>query len=206
MEIQKKFNIAIKTILQHEGGFVDRPSDRGGPTKYGISTAFLNKNHIVLPGDGVIEANEIKAITESQAIEIYKKYFWDKYQYDQIDSIDVATKVFDLAVNLGPEEGHKIAQRGVNSMINFCSSMIIFSTPLKEREQAKIVNKWPLLIVDGELGPKSIEAINEITKLGRIQAFIDWINWEAENVYHEIVMAHPDQEVNLNGWLERLKN
>jgi len=34
------FNEIIEVILEHEGGYVDDPHDRGGETKYGITKRF----------------------------------------------------------------------------------------------------------------------------------------------------------------------
>ena len=31
------FALALELVLSAEGGYVDHPDDRGGPTKYGIS-------------------------------------------------------------------------------------------------------------------------------------------------------------------------
>lgn len=187
MEIQTKFNVAIKTVLRHEGLFVNRSHDHGGPTNYGISLAFLKENNIDINGDGVIDIEDISAITEPKAIELYKEYFWDKYHYDQIDSFEIATKIFDLAVNMGPHETNEIAQRVVNKLINGSFNQ-------------------PKLIEDGILGCASIAALNKIAKLDLIATFVGRFNLEAASVYYEIVQTHPEQLENLVGWLNRLKN
>lgn len=205
MEIQTKFNIVIKTILRHEGGFVvDRPHDRGGPTNYGISLAFLKANNIDVNGDGVIDVEDIRSLSQLKAIDIYKEYFWDKYQYEKIDSIDIAQKIFDLAVNMGPTEAHKITQRTVNALIDVCGHAVVSSSSLLK--SALEFARRPVLIIDGVLGPNSIAAINQIIELGRVYVFIEWFDWEAKCVYHEIVKTHPEQEENLRGWLARLKH
>lgn len=203
MEIQTKFNAAIKTILRHEGGFVDRPHDRGGPTNYGISLRFLKENNIDINSDGVIDIEDVRALTVLKATEIYKEYFWDKYHYAQIDSVELATKIFDLGVNMGAHEAHEITQRTINKLLDLVTSFI-FSPNLLE--SARTFAKQPKLIEDGILGQKSIAAINEIAKLDRVTAFLEWFNWEATLVFHEIVQIHPEDQENLAGWLNRLKN
>ena len=65
------FDILVKKVLKHEGGYVNDPSDPGGETKYGISKrAFPDL--------------DIKNLTEEQAILIYYDEYWldakvDKY-------------------------------------------------------------------------------------------------------------------------------
>ena len=36
----KTFNEIIKTVIEHEGGYVNDPTDLGGETKYGITKRF----------------------------------------------------------------------------------------------------------------------------------------------------------------------
>lgn len=70
-----------------EGGYGDIPGDRGGPTKYGISS----KAH---PGLNV------RGITEKQAKDIYHKNYWRKIQGDELPD-DVAKVLFDHSVLSG---------------------------------------------------------------------------------------------------------
>jgi len=111
------FKLAIPVILQHEGGLVDNPDDPGGLTKYGISQRSY-------PGV------DIRNLTVEQASLIYERDWWNPHYYGQINDQHVATKVFDMAVNMGTKRAHSIAQRSVN------------------------------LVQDGIIGPKTIAAIN----------------------------------------------
>lgn len=79
-----KFEDAIGTVLRNEGGYVDSPNDPGGETKYGISkSAYPNL--------------DIKNLTVDDATAIYRRDFW---RFSGINDQQVATKVFDMYVNM----------------------------------------------------------------------------------------------------------
>ena len=57
-------------ILSFEGGYVNHPNDKGGPTNMGVTlktwqTQGYDKNH-----DGRIDANDVKLITKADAVSI----------------------------------------------------------------------------------------------------------------------------------------
>jgi len=80
-------NVAIIKTLHNEGGFVDNPADRGGPTNMGITQADL-------PG------TPIQSLTIAQAEAYYSEHYW-KPLYSQIADQDVANKLFDMGVLFG---------------------------------------------------------------------------------------------------------
>jgi lysozyme family protein len=123
-----KFTFAIEKTLEHEGGYVSRPDDSGGETNFGISKRSYPRL-------------DIKHLTREQAIEIYKRDWWDRYQYERIDNPKIAAKVFDLAVNMGPRPAHRIVQRAIIRVSD---------------------NK---ISVDGVLGPLTIAAANSCDPL-----------------------------------------
>lgn len=142
------FELAIPTILRHEGGYVNNAADPGGATNYGVSLRWLKGQGLAgdIDHDGDVDINDIKAMTVTEATAIYRQFWWDKYLYGNIVAQMVATKVFDMSVNLGPPRAHKMVQQiiGVNQ--------------------------------DGILGPKSFQEINAasnlslLTRLQEIQA------------------------------------
>lgn len=95
---------AIKLILKHEGGYVDHPSDPGGATNKGITLATFRK--YVKPGG---TKADLRALTEAQAIVVYKRQYWDRVMGDDLPSgVDYA--VADFAVNSGPSRSAKYLQ------------------------------------------------------------------------------------------------
>lgn len=93
------FDRAIKYVLQHEGGLVNDPADPGGLTNRGITQR--DYPHI-----------DIRALTEAETIAIYRKDYW-RPVYDEMTDADAACKIFDMAVNMGHRQAHKLLQRGV---------------------------------------------------------------------------------------------
>lgn len=94
------FELAIGRTLASEGGakYTNDPDDLGGETKYGISKrSFPNE--------------DIKNLTEERAREIYKTEYWDRIRADDIQSQEIAAKVFDTAVNMGVRITSRLAQR-----------------------------------------------------------------------------------------------
>lgn len=81
------FSKAISFVLSWEGGYVDNPNDAGGETKWGIS----KRSYPDL---------DIKELTKEQAIEIYKKDYWNVMNCDYL-SYPLDVVVMDTAVNMG---------------------------------------------------------------------------------------------------------
>jgi len=97
MSYSQSFISAVGKTLQHEGGYVNHPSDPGGETNFGISKrTYPNLN--------------IRKLTKEKAIEIYYSDFWLSI-YDSFNSPRVAGKIFDISVNMGTKRAHRAAQR-----------------------------------------------------------------------------------------------
>jgi len=95
---------AIPKILEHEGGFVNHPSDPGGATNKGITLATFRR--YIKPNGTVAD---LKALTTAQAVAVYKRQYWDAVSADLLPSgVDYA--VADFAVNSGPSRAAKYLQ------------------------------------------------------------------------------------------------
>ena len=176
------FDEAIKTVLAHEGGYVNDPDDPGGATNYGISLRFLKATGDLEVGDvnhdGDIDHKDIECMTSAEASRIYRKYWWDRYGYEAIPDQAVATKIFDMAVNMGPAEAHRIVQRSVDDLGGG-------------------------LAVDGILGPASKEALAEAIAGKGARAVLDALRQNQKNFYVDLVSRKPTLAKYLKGWLTR---
>lgn len=169
-----RFLDAITTVLKHEGGYGDNPNDPGGPTKYGISLRWYLEFGRDLDGDGDIDADDVRALTEPLAVEEYREHFWLP-AYDSINDQRVATKVLDLAVNMGAHQAHVLVQRALNRLGRSVS-------------------------VDGILGRReSVPAINACEPEVLLHAIME----QQVRFYHAIVDYRPRSAVFLEGWLDR---
>ena len=97
----KTFDEIIEQVLEHEGGYVDDPTDRGGQTKYGISKRAY-------PDE------DIKALTVERAKELYKRDYWDRFKVDNLPD-RIRHIYFDMCVNMGGGRATKILQEACNS-------------------------------------------------------------------------------------------
>src|SRR5574343_1427713 len=100
--MDERFLKAVARVLEHEGGYVNDPADAGGETKYGISKRSYPHLNIM-------------ALTREQAKKIYYRDWWRRYGYDMIADAGLAAKTFDLSVNMGAKQAHKLLQRSVNA-------------------------------------------------------------------------------------------
>ena len=82
-------------IFAWEGGFVDDPDDRGGATNMGVTLATWQKVGYDINGDGVIDVEDIKLLTLADATIVLKKFYWDRWRADDIDSQEVANILVD---------------------------------------------------------------------------------------------------------------
>lgn len=170
---------AIGFVLEHEGGFVDHPNDPGGATNYGVSLRALlqleghNKDEWDIDKDGDIDADDMKLITKDQATRFYRDHYWH-WSYSLLPQT-VATKVFDMSVNMGPKQAGKILQRACNARL------------------AK-----PLL-VDGAVGPMTIKAAQKVKE----PLLLYLLCAEQARFYFGLVDRRPSRGVFLLGWLRR---
>lgn len=84
-------------ILKWEGGakYTNSKIDRGGATKYGITIATWRTVGYDKNGDGKIDENDVKLITEEDFTKVLKKNFWDKWKANQIKNQKVAEILVD---------------------------------------------------------------------------------------------------------------
>lgn len=177
------FDKAIKTVLKHEGGFVDDPADPGGATNFGVSIRYL-KQRGDLDGDGILDGDldkdgdidyhDIKNMTQQQAEHIYRTGFWDKHDLDQIKEYIIAERVFDMVVNMGPRQTGKIVQRACNYF-------------------------GKGLVVDGIMGPKTFAAVNSLNE----DKLIREIRFNHAKFYLDLIEQRPTLAKFKNGWLRR---
>jgi lysozyme family protein len=97
------FALALELVLSAEGGYMDHPDDRGGPTKYGISQgAHPNVN--------------IQELTLEDARSIYWQAYAVPIQFEALAAIDegLAIVTFDAAVHHGPAQAIRFLQRAAS--------------------------------------------------------------------------------------------
>lgn len=172
---QGRFDFAVNVLLGHEGGYSNDPDDPGGETNFGITQADLNEHM----KDITSFPSNVKDLTKIEAEYFYKVVYWDKYNYNAINSLSIATKLFDMCVNMGAHEAHELAQRA----LGYCG--------------------YSSLAVDGILGGHTLAAINEVCLHGREEDLMNELINEAKWFYEHLVEEKPVLKKFLNGWIDR---
>ncbi|MFZ6013807.1 MAG: glycoside hydrolase family 108 protein [Bacteroidota bacterium] len=106
-----KFEDFAGKLLQLEGAYVNHPLDKGGPTKYGVILSVWQEHGYDKDGDGDIDAEDVKRLSEADARYIAKKIFWDFFQADFILNQSVAEFIVDWGYHSGRKTVAKIVQR-----------------------------------------------------------------------------------------------
>ena len=120
------FERAMARLLGDEGGYVDNPADPGGETKFGIT----KREYPNL---------DIAALTPAAAAAIYYRDWWQRYGYGELPG-PIAVKLFDLAVNIGPDHAARCMQRALRA----CGRRVTEDGALG-RAAAVSVSWWPAL-------------------------------------------------------------
>jgi lysozyme family protein len=96
---------SIQRVLASEGGYVNHPSDPGGPTNFGITLADYRR--YVTPG---ATAADVRAMKVEEAKAIYRDKYWCAMRCEELPGgLDYC--VFDYAVNSGTGRVPKVLQR-----------------------------------------------------------------------------------------------
>jgi lysozyme family protein len=94
-----------------EGGFVDHPDDRGGPTNHGITIQTLSEAR-----GQPVSRGDIKALSRSEAIEIITRGYAEQPGYTRIQHPLVRLAVIDFAIHSGPRTATQALQRAAGTI------------------------------------------------------------------------------------------
>ena len=104
--MQDNYQKCIETILHHEGGYVNHPSDPGGETNLGVT------KRVYEDWGGT---KDMKDLTVEDVKPIYKKNYWDRIKGDDLPAgLDLC--VFDFGVNAGTGRSAKYLQTMIGTV------------------------------------------------------------------------------------------
>lgn len=168
----------IDDLIAREGGFVDHPADKGGPTCWGITQAVARRHGYM---------GQMENLPRSVAALIYKKQYWRAPAFDQVAKIAprLAAELFDTGVNMGVSTAIGFLQRALNAL---------------NRNGAD----YPDIAVDHIIGPNTLVALEAfLVKRGPpaegvLTKAIDALQGAH---YVRLAEARPAQEAFLYGWI-----
>lgn len=160
------FDKAFAALIGVEGGYVDHPADKGGPTKFGISRRSYPAFSI----------EEIKALTLDAAKEIYKRDFWDKLSLDKLTIYPLQLELFEQSVNLGVERAATHAQMSIKLLGGTCH-VDGFLGPLSHEALDKVARANYLALLKVLNGLQFSRYVNIVTGDSTQQAFfVGWLS------------------------------
>ncbi len=121
---------------------------------------------------------DMKGLTKSQALAIYKKLYWDRVKGDQILNQPLADIIFDG--QLQHSKNVKLLQQAINFLFY-----------------------EPALNIDNVFGPKTLKAVNFFAAQNPAILYKQYKD-ERIKYYQLIVQNNPSQQVFLNGWMNRI--
>jgi lysozyme family protein len=99
----------IEALIEREGGYVNHPADKGGPTCFGITEAVARAHGYAGP---------MRQLPRGEATAIYKRLYWSRPRFDELAkrSCRVAAELFDTGVNMGPAVATTFLQRALTAL------------------------------------------------------------------------------------------
>jgi lysozyme family protein len=99
----------LDALIAREGGYVDHPADRGGPTRFGITAAVARQAGYAGP---------IRDLPLAEAKRIYRERYWTAPKLDAVAATmpRLAAELFDTGVNMGPAVAAQFLQRALNAL------------------------------------------------------------------------------------------
>ena len=169
----------IEAVIEREGGFVDHPDDRGGPTRFGITRSVARQH-----GFG----GSMDRFPREEAVAIYRRLFWLRPKFDEVAKRvpRIAAELFDTGVNMGPAVATGFLQRALTAL----------------NRQGR---DYPDLVPDGRIGPKTLAALDAYLETrgekGGETVLLRALEALQGERYLKLAEARPANESFLYGWL-----
>ena len=169
----------IDALIEREGGYVDHPADKGGPTCWGITEAVARAHGYSGP---------MRSLPRSDAAGIYRRLYWLRPRFDQVAkrAPRIAAELFDTGVNMGPAVAVTFLQRALTAL----------------NRNAK---DYADLTPDGRVGPVTLHALDAFLatrgKRGGETVLMRALEALQGERYLRLAERRPANEAFLYGWL-----
>lgn len=172
-------NRLIESLIDREGGYVNHPNDRGGPTNYGITEAVARAHGYAGP---------MRRFPREEAAAIYRRLYWLRPRFDQVAkrSKAIAAELFDTGVNMGPAVATTFLQRALSAL---------------NRDRKDYAD----LVPDGRIGPATLAALDSFLGIrggsGGETVLLRALDALQGERYIRLAERRPANEAFLYGWL-----
>jgi lysozyme family protein len=169
----------LEDLLEREGGYVNHPADRGGPTRFGITEAVARAHGY---------AGAMAELPREEAMAIYRRLYWLRPKFDDVAerSPRVAAELFDTGVNMGPAVAATFLQRALTAL---------------NRNGRDFAD----LVPDGRVGPRTLAALDGYLdvrgKAGGETVLLRALEALQGERYLRLAERRPANEAFLYGWL-----
>lgn len=165
----------LADLIRREGGYVNHPADRGGPTNMGITIGTLSS---WLGRRATVE--EVRALTHAEAVSIYRQRYWSGPGFDRLDLDQrIAINAMDAGVMSGPRRGAQFLQRALRAL-------------------------GGTIDIDGAVGPETIRVARQVQDRVGVAALNNALCDERQRFYDGIIARDPSQDVFRRGWTNRV--
>lgn len=168
----------IDALIAREGGYVNHPADRGGPTRFGITEQRARAHDF---------KGDMRDLPIQMARDIYRSMYWERPGFEVVSRRmpRLAEELFDTGVNMGPKVAATFLQRALN-VLNRGST------------------DYPDIAADGDIGQMTTNSLDTFKAKRGAQA--ETILLRAVDAlqgarYIEIAEKNPSQEAFAFGWL-----
>ncbi len=174
MDIEK----IVPFILSYEGGYVNDPADRGGPTNMGVTFGVLRKyrKQAGLPDASL---GTLRNLSKEEWTDILRRQYWEKAGCPLIEDAGLCAMLCDFAWHSGP------AQAGI---------------ALQKTYNVKFPSEPPLAL-DGVVGKATAAAVNAVPSR---RAFFEAYRDRRLGYLRAMVIQRPSQRKFENGWRRRV--
>jgi len=179
-----KIEDMISQIIKVEGGYVDHPNDRGGPTCWGITQQVARAWGY---------QGDMRDLSQETARRIYLERYWLQPKFNEIAMRDpaLAEELADTGVNMGTAVASKFLQRALNVLNKGGSA-------------------YPDIEVDGGIGKMTLYALDQLIAargVDGLRVLKAMCNAQQSVRYIEIAEGRSSQEDFEFGWqLNRVAN
>ena len=178
-EAQYDADRLIEELIDREGGYVNHPGDKGGPTRFGITESVARAH-----GYG----GAMALLPREEAAAIYRRLYWLRPRFDEIAkrAPAIAAELFDTGANMGPAVAVTFLQRALTAL----------------NRNGK---DYPDLVPDGRAGPRTLAALDGYLeargKSGGETVLMRALEALQGERYLRLAERRPANEAFLYGWL-----